>query len=125
MEKSKKQLPGVSWRQGLRKFSGITLPYFDGDVDFHRCVFAETQLKSILIVCVFHFISPKKGKEKAELVGSQSRLPPPSSLNQRYFRHPALSPTGHTRQTMLGSQKNIWGLRVQTLKQNLKCLKVL
>ena len=63
MEKSKKQLPGVSWRQGLRKFSGITLPYFDGDVDFHRCVFVETQLK-VFFLSVYSILFPQKREKK-------------------------------------------------------------
>ena len=46
------------------------------------------------------FYFPKTGKRKVELAGSESQLPAPSSLKQRYFKHPALPPLGHTRQTM-------------------------
>lgn len=100
-----------------------SLPYFDGDADFHRCTFVEPQLK-VFLQSVHSISLPKKGKESgAGRLRIQTPLtiqPEPKALQASCPSHPL-----HTSPNNAGEPDNISGLRVQTPKQNLKCLKVL
>lgn len=68
MEKFKKQLPGVMRLEAgsekiFRHDVNGSLPYFDGDVDFHRCTFVEPQLK-VFLQSVHSISLPQKGEKK-------------------------------------------------------------